>query len=289
MPVEMRCRRVSFPCWIVVVLIANVLLGCDSKVENLAVEWEVPPRDRSASTGSELMRQWEKLSLEERDGSIVQEVLAGNVPDWIRSLRIVELDRLDGGKGVEVQVAVLPDYLAVGSSDNFVIMPMSPQAAQQIADATGMMLPTPMLVDAIWAQSDARLDPRPIPPSEAMTTLPVFVEHDQILRAQRDSAAVQPGAWLAGHKKDVVLTTALNGTSARVAIYGWHRSDGSPIQPIYVGHTDRWVDYSHGVRLVSRSILVNGSVQSLPDVLKHETRSQWFLDEGPLVTAGYPY
>ena len=285
----MRCRRVSFPCWIVVVLIANVLLGCDSKVENLAVEWEVPPRDRSASTGSELMRQWDKLSLEERESSIVQEVLAGNVPDWIRSLRIVELDRLDGGKGVEVQVAVLPDYLAVGSSDNFVIMPMSPQAAQQIADATDMMLPTPMLVDAIWAQSDARLDPKPIPPSGAMTTLPVFVEHDQILRAQRASAAVPPGAWLAGHKKDVVLTTALNGPSARVAIYGWHRSDGSPIQPIYVGHTDRWVDYSHGVRLVSRSILVNGSVQSLPDVLKHETRSQWFLDEGPLVTAGYPY
>jgi len=42
-----------------------------------------------------------------------------------------------------------------------------------------------------------------------------------------------------------------------VAIYGWHKLDGKPIQPLYTGHVDWYVDYSHGIRLVSRTIYID--------------------------------
>ena len=48
-------------------------------------------------------------------------------------------------------IEVMPDYLAVGSDDDFVRMPMRPQTAQQIADAFGCVLPTRKIVDAMDA------------------------------------------------------------------------------------------------------------------------------------------
>ena len=49
----------------------------------------------------------------------------------------------------------MPDYLAVGSDDDFVRMPMTPQTAQQIADLFGCILPTRKMVDAIDAAADS--------------------------------------------------------------------------------------------------------------------------------------
>ncbi len=40
------------------------------------------------------------------------------------------------------------------------------------------------------------------------------------------------GKLIAGHKKDVVITNRLLTMPKRVAIYGWHRPNGSPIQPL---------------------------------------------------------
>ena len=51
----------------------------------------------------------------------------------------------------------------------------------------------------------------------------------------------------AGHKKDVVLTNKLspNNPNKRVAIFGWIKSDGKPIQGLnYWSHSDIYVDYT---------------------------------------------
>lgn len=45
----------------------------------------------------------------------------------------------------------------------------------------------------------------------------------------------------------------------KVAIYGWHYPGGEPIQPLYAGHWDRYVDYSHGLRLVSDNLIIGGT------------------------------
>jgi len=57
----------------------------------------------------------------------------------------------------------------------------------------------------------------------------------------------------------------------RVAIYGWHKMDGIPIQPLYTGHINWYVDYSHGIRLVYRTIYVNKKPMDYIDVLKDTT------------------
>ena len=52
---------------------------------------------------------------------------------------------------------------------------------------------------------------------------------------------------LAGTNKDVA-----HGPDGRIGLYGWHRLDGTPIQPFFAGHALSWKDYSQGLRLVRR-------------------------------------
>ena len=75
------------------------------------------------------------------------------------------------------------------------------------------------------------------------------------------------GPLTAGHKKDLVLTTRLRRRPGRVAIYGWHRTSGKPIQPLSTVHGARYADYSHGVRFVSPQVMVDGLAHEYFEVL----------------------
>ncbi len=96
------------------------------------------------------------------------------------------------------------------------------------------------------------------------------------------------GALVAGHKKDVVIANKLFMTPGKVAIYGWHKSDGKPIQPLYTGHGASWVDYSHGIRLVSRRILVNGKAKTIDEVLADPALAILLSNEGVMLRTRYP-
>lgn len=65
------------------------------------------------------------------------------------------------------------------------------------------------------------------------------------------------------------------------------RRTGVPIQPVYTGHSDRWVDYSHGVRLVSRRVLVNGVEHDLATLLEDPVLWALLSDEGAMRSARY--
>jgi hypothetical protein len=96
-----------------------------------------------------------------------------------------------------------------------------------------------------------------------------FLDHQNRVQAQLDSvvdghARVAVGDLVVGHKKDLVLTRKMQGRPDRVAIYGWHRLSGEPIQPVSTVHVDWYADYSHGVRLVWGTVLIDGEVQGLP-------------------------
>lgn len=85
---------------------------------------------------------------------------------------------------------------------------------------------------------------------------------------------------IAGVKKDLVNTSKLHQYPRRdkVAIYGWHK-DGKPIQPLYTGHVNWYVDYSHGIRLVSRRIQVNGKWMDYTSILKDPVLKHLICDE----------
>src|SRR5262249_10239889 len=95
------------------------------------------------------------------------------------------------------------------------------------------------------------------------------------------------GGLVAGIKKDVVVTNRLGEKPNRVAIYGWHKADVSPIQPLTIVHANTYVDYSHGVRLMKRLVEIDGKPRDVRHALHSVDSCALLSDEGPLDWPGY--
>jgi hypothetical protein len=243
---------------------------------------ELPPRPATAPKGTEFARSIADLSLPDREQKVLEAVKSGNVPSFLRKLVPVTVK----SGPISATYFVAPDYLAIGSDDDFFLTPLSPRTAQAIADWLKCSLPTTKMVDDIYASATVKLAPAPIPPSAAMTTVPIFLHHNAMVLAQR---AQKPSAGLvAGHKKDVVIASKVFATPGKVAIYGWHKTDGKAIQPLYTGHTTAWVDYSHGIRLVQRRMTVNGQAKTIDEVLADPRFAPLLSRDGVMRESRYP-
>ncbi len=250
----------------------------------------LPPRATNAPAGREFAQSITELDQTGREQRIYEQVASGNVPDFLRKLVPISVEAVSDGKTNRATYFVTPDYLAVGSDEDYFLTPLSPGMAQQIANLLGCTLPTRKMVDDIYSAAAVKLTPSPIAPSPAMATMPVFVQHNSTVREQRrEQLAAHPlGALVAGHKKDVVITKKLLASPGKVVIYGWHKPDGKPIQPLYTGHADFYADYSHGIRLVQLRLTLNGESRTVPEVLADANLAPLLSDEGPLDNIRYP-
>jgi len=243
----------------------------------------IPARLASARGGDAVRRLLRGMSRAERELAIRAEVLSGNVPRFLRRLVPVVLSGPGvGGQPVEVTVCVSPDYLAVGSDRDFFLVPVALGTALDVARRFGSVLPTRKLVDAIYAQAAVRLRPQPLAPGKEMRSTAYYWRHNELVRRQRREGGARLGALTAGDKKDLVLSRRLAERPGRVAIYGWHRREGDPIQPLSTAHDLGYADYSHGVRLVSAIAYVDGVPRTLLDLLADPDLSGLLSDEGPL-------
>lgn len=242
----------------------------------------LPARPSDAAAGSEFAKQIESLGLVEREKAIVAEFLRGNVPGFWREFVAVEITHTAEGREMKAKVRVAPDYLAIGSDADYFLAPLSPGKAQLLADKIQCVLPTRKLVDEIHRAAPLKLEPTRIPPSKEMTTATVFARHNASVREQRAAVVAKHplGTLVAGDKKDVVLTPRLAGAPGKVAIYGWHDPAGQAIQPLYLGHTWAWVDYSHGVRFVASQMEVDGKPTTMAAVLADPKLAPLLSDEG---------
>jgi hypothetical protein len=246
-----------------------------------ALAQDMPARLPTALGGREFAERVRGISGAERDLAVSAELLEGNLPQFLRRLKPVTLrGQLPSGKPVSITLCVAPDYLAIGSDNDFVRVPMGLGAALSVADRFGFMLPTPKMVDAIYLQAAAHLTPQPMPAGSEMRSTDYFWRHNETIREQRLALRAPLGALTAGHKKDLVITNRLWRNLDRVAIYGWQKSDGRPIQPLSTVHGGRYADYSHGVRLVSNVAYVNGVARSTYDILKDPRLAAVLSDEG---------
>jgi hypothetical protein len=243
----------------------------------------IPARAADAPTGHEFAQRVEGLSAAARDAGIRSELLAGNIPDFLRRLAPVTITGTDPANPVELTACVLPDYLAIGSDRDFVFVPMGLEAALEVAGHFGFALPTPNLVDAIYREAAVKLQPLPLPAGDQMRTTAYFLFHNDLIARQRSALRAALGELTAGHKKDLVLSSRLWALPGRVAIYGWHRDAQQPIQPLSTVHGARYADYSHGVRLVSDTVYVNGVRRSIEDVLADSSIAGLLTEEGPWV------
>ena len=84
----------------------------------------IPQRAPGTLTGSEFVRQTAAMSEVEREEVIGAELLAGDLPSFLRHLKSVTLQgQTADGNTVRVTVCVTPDYLALGSNEDFLPYP----------------------------------------------------------------------------------------------------------------------------------------------------------------------
>jgi hypothetical protein len=254
----------------------------------------LPPRPADALMGTALIAQFTPLSRDEREQTIFDNVMQGNIPDFQRALVSVTTTANIGGQIRTATFFVLPDYLALGSNADHFYIPMTPILAQRIANALHCTLPTRRLVDTIYARAAVKLRPQPIPPTAAMITIPVFAQHNDSVRSQRAlSLSSQPlGALVGGNKKDLIISNLISqnlktNVPKPVVIYGWHQLNGIPIQPAYNGHANTYADYSHGTRLVLDSLLLDGSPTTFTALITDTTLNVLVSDEGIIAQPYY--
>jgi hypothetical protein len=243
----------------------------------------LPPRSVEAITGSQFASQIDSLSRDDREAVILQQITQGNIPNFLRTLKPIDVEANDAqGNKHRATYFTTSDYLAIGGDDDFFRIPMIPKTARAIAVAAKASLITPKISDDIFCNADLKLDPKPL--TKDRDAAATFYQHHQIIEQQRQGNPLS--LLVTGIKKDVVLTNRLQEKPHRVAIYGWHYPDGKPIQPLYVGHADSHVDYSHGIRLISQQIIVDGQPMQVREVLRDKQLSPLISNEGP-IEAGY--
>lgn len=242
---------------------------------------KLPPRAPDARTGSAFIDHAYGMKIAEREHAIVEEIMAGNVPAFERELVPVELRaKARDGREIRARVFVMPDYLAIGSDDDFVRIPMTVRNARKIARETGTLLPTPHLVDEIQRTAAVRVVASHMTPGDEMASVSYYLAHNQTIEERRKAQHHVLGTLLSGPKKDLVVTIRMLETSHRTPIYGWFNEDGSPIQALSLVHDDRYVDYAHGIRLVDSEMEVDGVRRELLDVLASRNEAALVSDEG---------
>lgn len=223
--------------------------------------------------GSVFYEQIRELSFQEREERAVKEILEGNIPEFLKDfVAITTIEKDVNGEQHQVTIYVSPDYLSIGNSLDYFIIPLSPMASTKVAKAFNASLPTPKIVDLIYEKSELKLEPfNYIPRGDRNETPDILYDHSKVIQAQIKAAGYSPGVFVAGTKKDIVISSKLTDTLRQhhVTIYGWHRLNGQAIQPIYNGHINTYVDYSHGTRLISNKVLIDGKEYDYRDVLKN--------------------
>lgn len=246
---------------------------------------EIPPRSGTDLTGSQFVRDISKMDSRQREQAILDEISKGNLPEFLRKLVPVELQyESAAGRQLRATIFVTPDYLAIGSDNDFVRIPMNLHTAITVTERLGFVLPTKKMVDAIYQQARYHLFPQPLPAGPEMRSTEYYWTHNKMVEDQVRAMGARLGELVSGDKKDVVMTNRLLTHAGRIAIYGWHRGPGQPIQPLSTVHGANYADYSHGIRLVSEWALIDGKLQSIHDILNDPSTAKILSDEGPIQT-----
>jgi len=242
----------------------------------------LPERSGNALSGSAFMkdvlgvdleefkknpRQLGKLSKVEKENAILEQIELGNVPDFLRRPKAVIIK---GPDGEEVKTYVMPDYIAIGSNEDFVRVPLSPIIAQAFARKYGLALPTKTIVEETYLQADNRVVGPSYSHAEEFAQNSAYLDSAGFyLRSNEDINAqlkdVAPGALVSGGKKELVVSpfVAVRAKGVKVdesiGFYGLFDTEGVPIQrsPGHGGEMGyRHTEYALGIRFVSPMIVV---------------------------------
>lgn len=190
-----------------------------------------------------------------REAVLLKEYRAGNVPKFMRRLCPVPLKQSDG---TTLVLYCLPDYLCLGTDDDFVHTPMDQNTAQRVADIYGLVLGTPEMEDAARKSAEVKVDFRPMVPGRGypyatMMDTSRWPKHTEWFKADFTSNGGRLGQLVSGHKKGVIIHHWLLTVDFRYAgIHGgYFNSDVAfhNFEAERTAHIPEYNDYSHGTRL----------------------------------------
>lgn len=249
-----------------------------------AASGKIPERPANALTGSQFIatNDFGDMNSKENQYKMEQAMLAeiakGNIPSFCRPENMKTLAMK--ANGITVQYKAGLDYMAIGSDNDFVRVPMTPILAQALSEKYGWGLPTRDMTRAIYASSDIKLS------GIGYITAPKgTAEHyKQQLKMQGNEYIVRHTAdinkqlgeeglrrlrggkgLVAGHKKDVIISRYAVDNPDSLDFDGLY-INGAPIQH-NPAHESTYRDYSHGFRPIDGNVTVidiNGKAVTMP-------------------------
>src|ERR1700676_4489465 len=219
----------------------------------------IPARNPNAIVGSTWVALNMNLMGPQRDQNILNEFMAGNIPDFLRNFVPMTVN----GPAGSITYLVMADGLCIGQNNDYFRCPMSPLTAQTIANQYDCTLPTRKMVNDIWSASVNKLQPMPFgPPFDAtMSSTARFQWSNNTINTQIQSLGLNYSALTSGQKKDIIISPRLLTRPRNVGIYGWCQTNGQPIQGLNcVSHDDMYYDYAHQARMICQDVLINNTI-----------------------------
>jgi len=263
--------------YIFLLMWGSLALAQDEQTLNL------PARSESALTGSAFMKKIARMDGGQRESAMVQEILKGNVPNFLRKMTPIDTKLTSGPyKGKTLRYWTIPDYIAIGSDKDFIRVPLNLHSIEKLSEKLDLSLPTAKMVDEIYSRAVVKLSPKPVITKSAISATSNIAKHNELLVAQISHSKYRPGLLVAGHKKDVVQSRRILRKPGAIAIYGWHRKAKDPIQPLSTAHSAEYADYSHGIRLISNVVILDKKTLDLRDILGNNTYASLLSSEGSI-------
>lgn len=233
-------------------------------------------------TGSEFKSKIVSKLGSRREVEIVQAINENMLPNFLKPENFVEV--VVAREHGTLKYFVAREYFSIGTDEDYLVTPCTPNSLKELLKALQCSLPTPTMVEQIYKQANYKLPARPQRPipGESITSSRLYFAIDDAIKVERQKKNVQQESLVAGHKKDVVLTNSLTRkeNKGNVAIYGWYYSDGKRIQGLNAkDHTVDYVDYSHGLRLVSNKCFLNGVETALQAIFSDPVNCLFLHDE----------
>jgi hypothetical protein len=239
-------------------------------------------RLKSSPTGSQFGEMLKKTTMDQkREDMIYKEVMDGNVPDFMKSFVEVKVSP-------NVSVFVQPDYMSIGSDEDFLRVPINCRTAQRIADEIGFALPTRKIVNDTWAAGTIKLAPSPKGPpyDSSMFSAEAIINFNIRVEIQRKGRF----GLVVGNSKDVICSNEIAKHPENVVIYGWIQLSSIPIQQTQgLVHLWNFSDYSQHIRYCSDTIMINSQYINYYDALRDPDIYKALSDEGIIKFPKYKY
>ena len=184
-----------------------------------------------------------------------------------------------------LKLFVASDYLKLSDGAR---VPLWPSTAERIAGRFSAILPTRRIVDLIYSGADVKVPAHPMTPGpgQGVDSWPLIPQHVAIV----DGQIAGRRGLIAGHQKDILVGNVMRRNPGKVIIYGWNHADGSVIQPVSAVHSLQYgPDYSHGVRLINRTVHLDGMPTPIEFIFADPTLAPLLSSEGVLPETSLHY